>query len=78
MSVPYDNPLRGFCNGGKKLPDERGYIARRVRLYCRKSMVILPKERGYIAGRAWLYCRKSVVILAVWKDPRWTLGFWDS
>ena len=51
-----------FNNGTKKkksvviLPEEFGYIARRVRLYCRKSAVILPEECGYIAKRVRLYC----------------------
>ena len=30
------------------LPEECGYIAGRVRLYSRKSAVILPEECGYI------------------------------
>ena len=48
---PYDNPFWDFNNGG----EERGYIARRVRLYCRKSAVIFPEERGYMAGGVRLY-----------------------
>ena len=44
-------PLWGFSNDGG-----------RVRLYCRKSLVILSEECGYIPGRVQLYCRKSVVI----------------
>ena len=61
ISEPYDNPFWGFNNGGKKkksaviLPEERGYIVGRARLYSRKSAVILSEERGYIPGRVRLY-----------------------
>jgi hypothetical protein len=58
---PYDNPFWGFEQRWQE-KEERGYIAGRVRLYCRKSAVIFPEERGYIAGRVRLYCRKSAVI----------------
>ena len=55
----YDNPFWGKSNKAWKsaviLPEECGYIAGRVRLYCRKSAVIFPEECGYIAGRVWLY-----------------------
>jgi hypothetical protein len=41
------------------LPEERGYIAGRARLYCWKSAVIFLEERGFIGGRARLYlCNK--------------------
>ena len=42
-------------NSGGKIAEERGYIAGRVRLYCRKRAVIVSEEFGYIAGRERLY-----------------------
>ena len=50
-----------FPEGEVIFPEERGYIPRIVRLYSRKSMVILPGVCGYIPRRA-SYCRKSPVI----------------
>ena len=46
------------------LPEERGYIAGRARLYSRKSAVIFPEERGYMEEERGYICVMKIEVTA--------------